>query len=198
MEILTVLGKLFRALKPKNGNVEELSEGYLIACHKCTKHALETVVLKLIRGEIDGLSRVFAPSSADLSAAIRSEMQFVEKQIALAEERVQIADNRPVARRPVLIEERIQIARQKMADEERKLLLEVDSYAASMAHSRKMPVGSVYNGILCAWYGPVGSLRVEVTQEMLKADMFEPEQQLDETPVMPPSTPVEAYADVEF
>jgi hypothetical protein len=156
VEILTALGKLFRALKPKNGSVEELSEGYLIACHKCTKHALETVVVKLIRGEIDGLSRVFAPSSADLSAAIRSEMLFVEKQVALAEDRLQIADNRPVARRPVLIEERIQIAKQKMADEERKLLLECDSYSASQAHSRKMPVGSVYSGILCAWYGPAG------------------------------------------
>ncbi|NTG01860.1 hypothetical protein G6L30_17225 [Agrobacterium rhizogenes] len=197
MEISTALGKLFRALQPKKGSVEELSEAYLIACHKCTKHALETVVVKLIRGEIDGVSKSFAPSSAELSAAIRSEMQFVEKQVSIAQERMQIEDNRPVARRPILIEERIQIARQKMADEERKLLLEADSYAAGMTHSRKMPVGSVYSGILCAWYGPPGSLRVPVTQEMLKADMFEPETPVIE-PDIPPSPPVEAYADVEF
>ncbi len=185
-------------MKPKNGSAEELSESYLIACHKCTKHALETVVFKLIRGEIDGLSRVFAPSSADLSAAIRSEMQFVEKQIALAEERLQIADNRPAARRPMLIEERMQAARQKMADEGRALLLEVDSHAASLSAGRKMPPGSVYSGILCAWYGPVGSLRQEVTHEMLKADMFEPEPAADDVPDMPPAPPVDAYADVEF
>jgi hypothetical protein len=185
-------------LQPKKGSVEDLSEAYLIACHKCTKHALETVVVKLIRGEIDGVSKSFAPSSAELSAAIRSEMQFVQKQVAIAEQRMQIEDNRPVARKPVLIEERIQLARQKMADEERKLLLEVDSYTASIGPGRKMPPGSVYSGILCAWYGPVGSLRQVVTQEVLRADMFEPETQVDETSDMPPSPPVEAYADVEF
>lgn len=155
-------------------------------------------MIKLIRGEIKDLSKSFAPSPAELSAAIRDEMQFVKRQNELEQERLQIADNRPVARRPLLIEERMQIARQKMADEGRALLLEVDSHAASLSSSRKLPPGSVYSGILCAWYGPVGSLRQEVTPEMLKADMFEPEQQAVDAPDLPPSPPVEAYADVEF
>ncbi len=173
-------------------------EGYLIALYGASHYALDITVNRVIRGEIEGLSRKYCPTAPELSAAIRSEMQFVERQIALAHERLQIADNRVVARRPVLIEERIQIARQKMADEGRALLLEVQSHAASLSPGRKMPPGSVYSGILCAWYGPPGSLRQEVTQEMLKADMFEPEPASVEAPDIPPAPPVDAYADVEF
>jgi hypothetical protein len=191
------LGRLFSALPIRQGDVVDQIEVYVFALEEVSHYAMDFVIAQAIRGQHPKFSRKFAPSTAELGEAIIEVMDSVKRQNELAQERMQIADNRPVARRPILIEERIQIARQKMADEERKLLLEADSYAAGMTHSRKMPVGSVYSGILCAWYGPPGSLRVPVTQEMLKADMFEPETPVSE-PDIPPSPPVEAYADVEF
>jgi hypothetical protein len=184
------LGKLFRALQPKKGSVEELSESYLIACHKCTKHALEAVIVKLIRGEIEGVSKAFAPSSAELSAAIRSEMQWVEKQIKLAEDRMQIEDNRPVARPAMLLQDRVDAAKRKMLDEERTYLFSTESHASVGTRRRDVPAGSIYVGILGAFYGPIGSMRPPVVEE---PQLFEPE-------IEPPAAaaPAPALEEVEF
>lgn len=156
-EISTALGKLFRALPPRKASPGELEESYLIACHKCTKHAIETVVVKLIRGELAQLSKSFAPSPAELSTAIREEMDFVQKQIALAQERVQLEDRRPVAVPAKLLHERVADAERQMAGEGRAMLFKVVSHADMLSRRREMPTGSVYMAILGAVYGAPGS-----------------------------------------
>jgi hypothetical protein len=213
------LGRLFSALPVRQGDAADQIEIYVFALEDVTHQALDTVVAQAIRGSHPKFSRKFAPTCAELAEAIFDETARVQRQIELAEEKLKIADHRPVAARPMLIEERISAARQKMADEERKLLLKVDSHAASISPGRKMKPGSIYSGILCGWYGPVGSARVrepepvsapeffetDAGQEILRNDMFEPEsapvepeQPVDDVPDMPPMAPVEAYEDVEF
>lgn len=192
------LGRLFSALPVRQGDPVDQIEVYIFALEDVSHYAMDQVVAQAIRGQHPKFSRKFAPSTAELGEAIAELTAHIQRQNELEQERLQIADNRPVARKPLLIEERMEAARQKMADEGRRLLLEVDSHAASISPGRKMPPGSVYSGILCAWFGPVGSLRQEVTQEMLRADMFEPETAVDPASDMPPAPPVEAYADVEF
>jgi len=156
-EISTALGKLFRALPPRKASPAELEESYLIACHKATKHAIETVVVKLIRGELDKLSKSFAPSPAELSAAIRDEMAFVQKQIDLAQERMQLEDRRPVGVRPKLLHERQSEARGRMADERRALLHSGVTHAVSVTKLRECPTGSAFISITGEIYGPPGS-----------------------------------------
>lgn len=132
-------------------------ESYLVACARCTRHAIETVVIKLIRGEIDGAPKAFAPSSAELSTFLRDEMDAVKRQISLVQQRQQIEDNRPTAVRPIRLEDRIATARQQMADEDRKLLFEVIDHSQFMARRRDLPAGAKYSAILSAVYGPPGS-----------------------------------------
>lgn len=157
VEIMTAIGKLFRALPPRKAKPEELLESYEIACHKATKHAIETVVIKLIRGELDGLSKSFAPSPAELSAAIRDEMAWVQKQVDLAVARVAIDDNRPVAIKPLLLHERQSEARARMQAEERKLLRTEVSAAELRTAMKGMATGTVYSAITGEIYGPPGS-----------------------------------------
>jgi hypothetical protein len=153
------LSKLFRALPPRKASPDELLESYLIACHQCTKHGIETVVVKLIRGEIEGLSKSFAPSSAELSSAIRSEMEYVQKQITMAQDRLKIEDNRPVAVKPLLLADRIQAARERMAAEDRVLLFTVGGHSDFLAKRREIPAGGEYIAILGEVYGHAGSAK---------------------------------------
>jgi hypothetical protein len=157
VEIMTAIGKLFRALPPRKAKPEELLESYEIACHKATKHAIETVVIKLIRGELDGLSKSFAPSPAELSAAIRDEMAWVQKKIDLAVERVAIDDNRPTAVHKPLLWERQKIERQRMADEGRMLLFTVDNIDQLRARRADLPKDFGYIAITGEVWGPPGS-----------------------------------------
>ncbi|MBY3162101.1 hypothetical protein HFO65_15815 [Rhizobium laguerreae] len=221
------LGKLFRALPPRRANPEELMESYLIACHKCTKHAIEAVVIKLIRGELKDMPKAWAPSPAELSSAIRDEMDFVQRQVDLAAERQMIEDKRPVAAAPRLFEQRAADAKAKMEAEGRRLLFEADSFNAAASSRRNLRPGSIYVGILGAWYGPEGSLyqpepqpvteadmqaayQAEMAaadaemQEILRADMFEPEP-TTEPEIDPPAEQTDvapaqqsAFEEVEF
>lgn len=168
-EISTALGKLFRALPPRKASPSELEESYLIACHKCSKHAIETVVIKLIRGELDGLSKSFAPSPAELSSAIRDEMQFVVKQIAMAQERSQIEDKRPQSVRPTLMADRISSARQRMADE-RRLRLADGNLETFRSRVKELPAGSTFIAALGAIYGPPGSADEPARAETVAVD----------------------------
>ncbi len=121
-------------------------ESYLIACHKCTFHAIETVVIRYIRGEIPGQSLEFAPASASLSSAIRDEMAFVTKQAALAQNRTMIEDNRPVAVKRPNILEKVETERQRMQTEERALLMRFDNFEAFRSYARgtRLPDGHFY------------------------------------------------------
>lgn len=137
IEISTALERLFRALTPKKGSVNDLMESYLIACHKSTKHAINTVVIRLIRGEMEGLSKAFAPSPAELSAAIRDEMAFVSKQIELDRGWKMIEDNRPVAAKRMNILELVEAERKRMKDESRELLMRFESFDAYIQWVRR-------------------------------------------------------------
>lgn len=156
-EISTALGKLFRALPPRKASPIELEESYLIACHKATKQAIDTVVIKLIRGELDKLSKSFAPSPAELSSAIRDEMDFVRRQIQLAEERQQLEDNRPIAARTKLLHERQADARAKAADERRAVLFTGIGHDVWLSKARECPSGTIWVAITGEVYGPPGS-----------------------------------------
>ena len=156
-EILTAIGKLFRALPPRRANPEELLESYEIACHKATKHAIETVVLKLIRGELEKLSKSFAPSPAELSAAIRDEMEFVKRQIDLAAERIKIEDNRPTVINPPNAFERVQKQRDQMAAEGRKLLFTVAHVDQLRTRKAEIPTGFRYIALTGEVFGAPGS-----------------------------------------
>ncbi len=121
-------------------------ESYLIACHGCTRHAIETVVIRYIRGEIPGQSLEFAPASASLSSAIRDEMAFVQKQIDLAANRVALQDHRPLAMRRPNVLEQVEAKRANMKAESRKLLMRFDSFEAFRAYSRgnRLPDDHIY------------------------------------------------------
>jgi hypothetical protein len=185
-------------------------EGYLIALHGSTHHALDLSINRIIRGEVDGLSKKFCPTAPELSSVIRTEMDWVAKQIEIAKDRAAIADHRVDPVRPKLFEERAADARAKMEAEGRRFLFEADSFSAAASSRRNLRPGSVYVGILGAWYGPDGSLhepeirRVsdDEMQEILRADMFEPEQPQEEpvAEVDPPAEPAPEpeFQDVEF
>ncbi|QHW26635.1 hypothetical protein GYN07_20865 [Rhizobium leguminosarum bv. viciae 248] len=168
-------------------------ESYLIACHKCTKHAIEAVVIKLIRGELKDMPKAWAPSPAELSSAIRDEMDFVQRQVDLAAERQMIEDQRPVAAAPRLFEQRTDEARARMLDEGRKFLFAAESF--SSARKTDLRPGSIYVGILGAYYGPPGSLH-EPEPELM------PEQSLEDlvAEIDPPADPVPEpeFQEVEF
>lgn len=178
-------------------------ESYLIACHKCTKHAIEAVVVKLIRGELKDMPKAWAPSPAELSTAIRDEMEAVQRQVDLAAERQMIEDNRLVALPTLKLLDRIDAAKARMQAEGRKFLFECESFSAGTSSKGKVPPGSTYVGILGAWYGPPGSLYApepqpipdDEMQEILRADMFEPDPVAEEQPL---PSPEPEFQDVEF
>lgn len=159
IEISTTLEKLFRALTPKKGSVSDLMESYLIACHKSTKHAIETVAIRIIRGEIEGLSKVFAPSPAELSVALREEMAFVAKQIELDRGRTMLGNNRSVAAKRMNVLERVESERKRMNDESRALLMRFQSFDAfnQWVRRNRLPVGSFYLAPTAELYGGPGS-----------------------------------------
>lgn len=192
-------------------------ESYLIACHKCTKHAIETVVVKLIRGELKDMPKAWAPSPAELSSAIRDEMTFVARQVELAAERQMIEDNRRVAVPVKLIDQRVAEAKERMLRERRKLLFTVASHDQFLSRRRDIPSDGVYLSILAAAYGGPGSLDAvaaapaavdpsdlvsaseDEMQAILRADMFEPEPLPEPEPEEPPApAPEPEFQDVEF
>lgn len=199
------LGRLFSALPVRQGDAADQIEVYVFALEDVTHHALDTVVAQAIRGQHPKFSRKFAPTCAELGEAILEEMERVKRQMELAQERLRIEDNRPVAAAPRLFEERANDARAKMQEEGRKLLYAVDAHSASAAGRRNLRPGSVYVGILGAYYGPPGSLHEpemqavteDEMQEILRADMFEPEPAIGE-PVAEVDPPAEPAAEPEF
>ncbi|PYE25076.1 hypothetical protein C8J32_10429 [Rhizobium sp. PP-CC-3A-592] len=141
----------------RKGDVDGQLEGYLIALRGASFHALDTVVVKVIRGEIDGISKTFSPTPPELSQAIRDEMAYVSKQIELAIARMEIEDQRPISVKPMLLVDRIAQAKQRMIDEGRAQLFTVTSHPGFLARKGELPTGGIYCAILGAAYGPQGS-----------------------------------------
>ncbi len=148
------LGRLFSALPVRQGDPNDMIDVYVAALRDVTHHALDSVVMSGINGSHPKLSRRFAPTTAELGECVRDEMEAVQRQIALAEERKQIAARPPVSAKRMELRERIAQARQRMADEGRQEICDVPSHSASITVRRTMPPGSIYVGILCAWFGP--------------------------------------------
>ncbi|MBB4342126.1 hypothetical protein GGE17_003550 [Rhizobium leguminosarum] len=201
------LGRLFSALPVRQGDAADQIEVYVFALDEVTHHALDTVVAQAIRGSHPKFSRKFAPTCAELGEAIIDEMERVKRQMELAQEKLRIEDNRPVAAAPRLFEQRAADARAKMEAEGRRFLFEADSFSAAASSRRNLRPGSTYVGILGAWYGPEGSLHEpevqtvteDEMQEMLRADMFEPETGPPADPEPDAATASESqFEEVEF
>lgn len=171
------LRKVFSVLPPRGaGNssddekvramLDGQLEGYLIALQGCTFHALSTTVNRVIRGEIEGLSRKFCPTAPELSSAIRDEMDFVQKQIDLAKERMMIADNRPVAVVVPKFDERAAELRERMRSEGRALIFSVTSHDDFLRRRREMRKGYEYHAILGECYGPPGSAAATASDDV--------------------------------
>ena len=171
IELAAELNRLFNTLDLKTGTPESKLDGYVTACRGCSYHALKTTIDRITRGEIAGMSKKFCPTAPELGEAIRDYTQEIEKQIALAAERVQIADHRPIAVAPRLLDDRVKAARLKMEDEERALLFPVTTHAEWLSRRKEAPAGAIYSGILSAVYGPPGSLRQSLKQEKSSADV---------------------------
>jgi hypothetical protein len=203
------LGRLFSALPVRQGDANDQIEVYVFALEDVTHHALDTVIAQAVRGQHPKFSRKFAPTCAELGEAIIDEMERVKRQIELAQEKLRIEDNRPVVVPTLKLDDRIAAAHARMRDEGRKLLYAVDAHSASAVGRRNLRPGSVYVGILGAYYGPPGSLHEpemqavteDKMQEILRADMFEPESEID-PPVEPEkdAAPAQqsAFEEVEF
>lgn len=152
------LGRLFSALPVRQGDPADQIEVYVIALVDVSFYALEHVVLQAISGQHPKLSKRFAPTTAELGEAVREEMANVSRQLELAQDRLRIADNRPVAVRPKLLHERQTEARNRMTDERRALIASGIAHAASIGKMRECPVGSKFVAITGEIYGPPGSI----------------------------------------
>jgi len=136
--------------------------GYLIALEGVTDHALKTVVVKIIRGEIEDFSKTWAPTPPELATEVRKQMEITEREIRRENEPPKPAlvyDNpdppKPTPRLP--IKEQMQI---QMEREGRQL---IKGNVCQGKHERNIlerafdgcPPGSQYIGALDAIYSPV-------------------------------------------
>lgn len=143
-EITRSLVGLFMALPPRKGNPEELTAVYEMALRECSTEALKRVAGSLIRGELNGASRSFAPTPAELAYLVRNEGQAIKSAL-------ERTSYQPIAF--VGLQMRIDAARQRMEDEGREKLADID-YAAMLSRSKEFPPGSLFVALLGAVYGP--------------------------------------------
>lgn len=158
-------------------------EGYLIALQGSTHHALDVAINRVIRGEIEAISKKFCPTAPELSSIIRTEMEFISNQIELAKNRLLLEstkNSRNASAPRLTYAERVAAARQRMVDEGRKELFEVKSNEEFMRLRKKIPTGGIYVNLLDAAFGPPGSLHFKL----------EPRQ--------PAPQPAPEMADIEF
>lgn len=157
MEKRMGLGRLFSALKPRDGDAQDVIEVYVLALRDVTFHALDEVIAQIISGKLPKIGKKFAPTTAELGEAVRDHMAAVQRQIELAVERVAIEDNRPKAVHKPLLWERQKMERQRMADEGRKLLFTVDNIDQLRARRADLPKDFGYIAITGEVWGPPGS-----------------------------------------
>lgn len=155
-ELAMELNKLFNALELKTGSPASKMDGYILACQGQPYQSLKLTIEAIISGSFPEF-RKWCPTAPELGAAVRDHAEKVKRQISLAEERMQIEDNRPVAVPVKLVDRRVEEARARMAAEERALLFTVSSDAEFYARRREVPSGGTYMAILSAVYGAKGS-----------------------------------------
>lgn len=145
----SALAKLFHSLPPRKGNLAELADGYKIALTGCTVHGLTEAVYLYIRGEIEGQSVSFAPTAPELSRAVRA----IDRKAASLNSGPAIA----YTPTPFLsVQMRMDAERVRLAKEGRQYLCSPPSHVAAqqMAKRGEIPLGSVYSGLLGAFYSP--------------------------------------------
>ncbi|MBB4066773.1 hypothetical protein [Gellertiella hungarica] len=134
-------------------------DSYIDACQGLPCHSVKMVIEAICTGQMPGFSLKWAPTAPELGAAVREHAAHVQKQVQLAEERMQIEDKRPVPVAVRLVEQRVAEARAAMDAEERALLFTVESHAELVSRRRELPPGAKYCGILSAVFGPPGSAK---------------------------------------
>lgn len=180
------LAKVFSVLPRRNASEDDddaALEGFRLALHGVGFTALVETIAALIRGEVHGLSLKWCPTPPELSKAVRDRMAVMALEV-----------NRPkidYTPRPfVSVEMRIDATKRRMLEENRQLLCYCDSYGASIEIARQgvrdgsIPPGSVYSGLLGAFFGPPGWSpgRVSVSPDVLEDDSGEEQTPfLDET-----------------
>lgn len=150
------LTKLFSVLPRRNAKADDNDaalDGFQTALKGVDLAALVETVGEVMRGEVVELSRKWCPTPPELSACVRAKMAATRRLIALQ------ADAARVCYEPVpfvSFEMRRQAAKDRLADEGRYLLMEVasDREGYQLAKRGKVPPGSVYVGILGAFYSP--------------------------------------------
>ena len=149
-------------------------EGYLIAMQGATAHALKVTIQRVIRGEIDGISRRYCPTAPELSAAIRDEMADVAKKIDLERNRFAIEDNRPRAVERLNILDRVNGIKARLKSEGRALLVRFDSFDAFNQYARRniLPKGFFYLPATAELYGAPGSAYDETIDAQEKEVAF--------------------------
>lgn len=152
------LGRLFSALPVRQGDPADQIEVYVMALADVSFHALDRVVLQAISGQHAGFSKRYAPSTAELGAAIRDEMAAIDRQAELARERMALEDNRPLPARTKLLHERQADARAKAAEERRAVLFTGVGHDVWLSKARECIAGSIWVAITGEIYGPPGSL----------------------------------------
>jgi hypothetical protein len=125
--------------------------GYLVALDGVTAQALKTTAMAVIQGQLEDLSAKVCPLPPELSRAVRRQMLEDHRKAQLATPRL---DYEPMAF--VGIEMRQIAAKELMRAQGRKRLCNVDSHpqALEVAKLGKVPPGSLYVGILGAFYSP--------------------------------------------
>lgn len=154
-EITKTLITLFSVLPPKatsGMDSEAVMAGYLVALEGVSAQALKATAMAIIQGEIDEISTKVCPLPPELSRAVRKRMLEDHRKAQLETPRI---DYTPQAF--VGIEMRIEAAKQLMWAQGRTRLCFVDSaaHAQELAKHGDVPPGSLYVGILGAFYGPV-------------------------------------------
>lgn len=169
------LNRLFRSLELKTGNPDDKIEGYLTAIAGVTYHALQTTVVRIIRGEIDGISRKFCPTPPELSAAIRAEMEAVQRQVNLAAERLALSDQRPTAAPRRTFQDRAALSDAEMRGEGRAVIATFPTFDAFLSarsqHREALQNGARYVALTGKLWGAPGAPGLNDEPGELTADV---------------------------
>jgi hypothetical protein len=127
---------------------EAVMAGYLVALEGVTADALKRTAMAIIKGEIADLSARACPTAPELSREVRKRMA-AERRLELAGA---TARYEPYPFTALAI--RMDATRRRMEAEGRTFLFGVNGHAEARARAKECPAGSLYVGLLGAFYGP--------------------------------------------